>query len=280
MTTSDKGSLPFEEWSDTQLLTVAVVQRGSSFLSMMGSTYIIWKIVDPQQTEQTLNKMYQRIMFSLSVSDVVGSLGLFLKDWAMPADSLHSEFLYGNVGNRVTCDAQGFFVQCGYYAAILYNVVLAYYFLMTVKYGWREATWRKLEPFLHSFAILFPFATAIVCSVTGHFNHSLMSCWIQSYPLDCETSDDIDCIRGENAALYRLIFMVFPCIVCVISISTCMTKLCLFVRRVESDAMKYSLHSSRNGVGCLKKTKKVFRRSCWYVGALVVVWAPMLVSFL
>ena len=48
-----------------------------------------------------------------------------------------SDELYGAKGNTKSCKAQGFFIQIGTIACFL-NVSLAFYYLLTIKYGWTE----------------------------------------------------------------------------------------------------------------------------------------------
>ena len=99
----EKVSLPYDGWSDNQIITLAIVNRVTSFLSLAGSGYIVWKVLDPKHREEKMKKMYQRIMLCLSIADMIGSFGVFLGGWAMPADSLEV-YMIIFVSKRGKCD--------------------------------------------------------------------------------------------------------------------------------------------------------------------------------
>ena len=136
---------------------------------------------------------------------------------------------------------------------------------------------RKYEPLFHLLAISYPLLTAIYCAHAKLFNPSTAVCWIQTYPLDCETSDTVECIRGvgANVKMIRLVLSIFPPVVNFTLVAVSMT---LLTRFVNAQALRTVSYSSRfTNRRQSQQTQRVFTQSCWYVGAFLVVWLPTII---
>lgn len=99
----------YDAWPRWQIITIVWTQRTSAMTSIIGSSYIIYKVLGVRRKEQ-LQMFYQRLMLSLSISDIVGSSALYAASLPLPKDNMQS-FAYGNYGNTATCDAQGFMLH-------------------------------------------------------------------------------------------------------------------------------------------------------------------------
>ncbi|CAB9496085.1 expressed unknown protein [Seminavis robusta] len=117
--------------SNFQVILVYCTLCFSAGLSLIGSTGII-TVARRKLTSH--NPVYQRLMISLSTSDVMLSLVLIAGRWMVPSstgDPLAK-------GNTTTCTILGIFVLItGLSTCIMCNY-LSVYFLLTTKYGWRE----------------------------------------------------------------------------------------------------------------------------------------------
>ena len=82
--------------------------------------------------------MSNQLLITLSIFDIFGSIAYAFTSLPMP----ESDYIYGSRGNQNTCIAQGFFIQIGTIACFM-NVSLAFYYLLTVKYGWNEDKLKK-----------------------------------------------------------------------------------------------------------------------------------------
>ena len=270
-----------DDWSYNQILSITLANRASAFLSMLGSGCIIFMIVRPSKRDVKLKLMYHRLMLGLSLHDFLSSFWAFIGSWAMPEDNLHSNEMIGNYGSWDTCTAQGFFILYGYFSCIVYNAVLSVYFLMAVKYSWREGQFRKIEPYCMFCTMGIPAAVSMFLAFTKSFNPTIKWCFIQSYPINCEkyNDDEFECLRGEKGTLYQALFAIGPMIIGFFIISFCMTSLYRHVRKIERSSQRYRANgtpSSRRMTN--KKTKQVFKVACWYVGVFIWIWAPTLVS--
>jgi len=271
-----------EDWSYNQILSLTIVNKISAFLSLVGSGYIIFRNLRLPQRDERLKLTYHRIMLGLSAHDSISSISIFFGSWAMPEDNLHSDEMIGNYGSWGTCTAQGFFIYYGYLSCVMYNSFLSAYFLLCIRYGWREEQFRAIEPYCFCVATGISLSISIYLAVTESFNPTLKWCFIQSYPINCEQYEEFECIHGENSSSYFVIFIVLPICCAFAVIAYCMTSLYRHVRSVDKALEEHIVtrgESRRNNCPS-DRSKKVFRIACLYVGVFVLIWAPTLVNFL
>jgi len=151
--------------SDEQVKVVDVLQICSASLSVLGSSAIIFKTLrDPISTP------YGRIMLGLSSCNIFGSLTWAIDQFLRPSES-------GRVwafGNSSTCQTAAFLTQF-FLVAWWYNVILSYYFLLTVLSQARRKNYvGKCEVWLHLSALYFPI-TAIMGLHRGWYSDTY--CW-------------------------------------------------------------------------------------------------------
>jgi len=251
----------------------AVGTKITSFLSMIGSGYIIHNIIAHGPSK--LDNIYNRIMLGLSIFDMIGSFAQFLSTWPIPAGAFVDggpdigDCYYGNVGTLTTCELQGFLIQSFAVAGPIYNAALCLYFVLYIQYNWSEQRLRRIEPFMYG-AALYPMITAIPCWKFGLFNPVGAFCWIGGYPLRCLGDEDVTCLRGESTLLIRPLATLLPVALSFVTIITTMSSLCLFV--LKQDFRTASLRPEARG--SYLQTKSVFAQACRYVGAYLFVWLP------
>lgn len=85
-------------------------------------------------------------------------------------------WLYYCVYHR--CKAQGFMVQLTVVSGPVYSGLLTLYYLLTIRYGWKEDRTKKVEPYMHALAILLGLSTAIVGLVLDLYHNAGLWCWI------------------------------------------------------------------------------------------------------
>jgi hypothetical protein len=157
-----------------QQRALAVLPKITGFSSFLFSLVIAITIF---RDKKKFSKVYHRLIFGMSCADISSSLWLAMSTWPIPKES----GVIWAVGNRVSCTFQGFFTQFGI-SSPLYNVSLSFYYLLAVRYSWRESHLKKVEPFFH----LLPFAWALGTAIAGLFlkifNSANLWCWIAPYP--------------------------------------------------------------------------------------------------
>jgi hypothetical protein len=174
----------------------------------------------------TTSSAHHRIILGMSISDCIISTAHFFSTWPIPR-SIEEEFpSFGNIGNTMTCSAQGFFIQLGIMVP-LYNSLLVLYFVLTIRRGWTESQFQQyVGPIGHSLIWIFGLGTAVAGLFLRLYNNATIWCWIASSPQGCVQSfqppeqdysyDSINgstnepCERGDNAFIYRFAFWYGP----------------------------------------------------------------------
>lgn len=121
------------------------MQRVTAILSLVGSIAIL---VDIFKAKRLSKSAYHQIVFCLSFFDILSSISWGLgplptsesaavdKKLLQFANSDTSAFV-GSYGNDTTCKVQGFLLHLGF-TSILYNMVLSYFFKLSIVNGWRD----------------------------------------------------------------------------------------------------------------------------------------------
>ncbi|CAB9528023.1 expressed unknown protein [Seminavis robusta] len=163
----------------------------SSLLSIFGSTCVIY------MSSKKLHKIMHRLVFLLSISDIMASLAALFMPYMVPSFM----GLLGAVGNVASCSAAGFFLSLGVMMACCYNFYLSGYYLATVRKNWKEYDFRKpFEIAGHALALLVPLAISLIAATTGSMNPSPLAnnlCSYTTWPWECFHNDDIPCERSS-----------------------------------------------------------------------------------
>lgn len=174
-------------------MALALTQSSSSSLSLISSLTICISMI---RSEKKLSSSYRRIIFGMSVYDIFLSLGMLFSTMASPKDTVG---VWNPMGNKLTCNIQGFFVYIGWVGAPLYNFGLCIYYLFISKYAMRESTFsKKVEPFLHLVPFLYTFSTATFFAIRGLYHNNGAFCFLSPYPRGCLQNPNVDCERGVD----------------------------------------------------------------------------------
>jgi len=156
------------------------------------------------RSKSGLSTPYHRILFAISTADYLSSIGMSTGPFLAPEDTPH---LWKSFGAQSTCDVQGFIFLFGALARPLYDCSLQFYYLCMIKYDMEnEDIRRQVEPYLHCIPILYAMIGSITCLATGSINASVSWCHIESVPLECYNDLDVECTRGKNTRLLRVLF--------------------------------------------------------------------------
>jgi hypothetical protein len=113
----------------------------------------------------------------MSLADMSSSIWLAMSTWPIPD---HTGAVYAS-GNEATCQAQGFFTQAGVSSPI-YNSSLSFFYLLAVKYAWRDARLFHWEVVFHGVPIVWGLGTAIAALSLDIFHSANLWCWIGPNP--------------------------------------------------------------------------------------------------
>jgi hypothetical protein len=183
---------------------------------------------------------YRRIIFGLSIGDILQSLGIFIGPFASPIDTPNALWA---VGNLYSCDAAGFILVFGGSMVPLYTFSLSLYFLLRVKYRMSRAEFaKKVEWIIHTLIISFCFIGSVIILCTGSFNATRAGslCAPVAYPLDCDTQTDLvgECTRGRNALMFFVLFYYLPSFLSFIGMIACLGTLIQYTYAQEAKFRK------------------------------------------
>mmetsp|Transcript_29059 Transcript_29059/g.57993 ORF Transcript_29059/g.57993 Transcript_29059/m.57993 type:complete len:436 (+) Transcript_29059:79-1386(+) len=250
-----------------QAKTLALLPKFTATLSFMGSTFIFQ---DVALHKRSSHRVYDRLVFGLSCSDMVASIVNILSTWPMP-EGTPGVFLAS--GTTQTCTTQGFFAELGNMATPLYNASLCLYYLLLFRQGWTEDMIRtRAEPIMHIMPTTLAFTISILGIPFKLYNNSGWLCWIAAYPGGCQQTGT--CTRGEYADMFRWIH--YAIIWSAISFVTAgMYAIYRKVKTEEANINSRRLPYDQDADDIVrrnKKARKVAIQAALFIGALYLTW--------
>mmetsp|Transcript_48711 Transcript_48711/g.72318 ORF Transcript_48711/g.72318 Transcript_48711/m.72318 type:complete len:460 (-) Transcript_48711:364-1743(-) len=238
----------------------------SGTLSVMSSSSIICTILLNRRRKFRL--VYHRLVFSMSIMDILVSCAHALSTAALPVGTPGS---WGAIGNDATCTMQGFLTQTGVAVPML-NGMLSMYYLLTIRYGIRENFIRNhIEPFMHAIPILYAFTTASLGLALNLYSPVEFNtfCWIST--VSCENSVAVGCTRNSQAIMTRRFFYGAVVSFNFIFIPVVMVAVYWTVSRQEQ-LLRNRHRDSITVVSC-NRSRKVAHQGMAYVAAFYMTYA-------
>jgi hypothetical protein len=256
--------LDFEAFLKTDLLaarrnvykTIANITHTTGPISTIASTCLVVHIL---RSHHGLSTTYHRLVFGLSVADIMSSFLMSLGSTMVPKEMNY--FVPYAQGNTATCTAQGFFVAVGIIAAALYNCSICLYYLVIIRYNKKDEYIRnKLEPWFHGISIAIPLVVGFILIAMKAYNIKDYSCFIiQNDAPHCigyEIGDtpegfSIPCGRGdgeENPILYLVTAIVGFGLVLIVTPTVIIGTMLLMYRsvsKIEQRMQNYGVNALR-----------------------------------
>lgn len=196
-------------------------------------------------------------MVGLSCSDILASSIYFLGTWLVPKGTAGQYGpVYGASGNQGTCIASGFFTQFSV-CSPLYNGTLSLYYLLMIRFGWREDRLKRIEPIIHGLTISFALGTAIAGVALNLYGSVEWLCWVTPQ---------------ENTWLYRWLFLFVPLWFCVAFVSVVMRVLWWKVRQREQAVGRFSTTAVQRMWGSQKKSTEIAVQGMLYIVSMYITW--------
>eukprot|EP00535_Pseudo-nitzschia_heimii_P010230 CAMPEP_0197190996 /NCGR_PEP_ID=MMETSP1423-20130617/22605_1 /TAXON_ID=476441 /ORGANISM="Pseudo-nitzschia heimii, Strain UNC1101" /LENGTH=502 /DNA_ID=CAMNT_0042643505 /DNA_START=351 /DNA_END=1860 /DNA_ORIENTATION=+ len=185
-----------------------------------------------------------------------------LSTWPTPSDQ--GDVIYGAMGTTTTCTVQGFFNEFGNITTPLYSASLCIWYLLFIKYGWREKECEGIEYVFHVIPIGAGFVMAVIGLVFSLYNNSGFLCWYAPYPAGCDTVEPHTCTRGEYAGAFRWIhYGVVWTAIALVTVS--MASICSAVRLQEQITVDRKSAATRH-------SREIAEQAVLYVCALYLTW--------
>jgi len=197
----------------------AYAQISSASISFVSSLTMATAIV---RSDGGLTSPFRRLIFGLSVTDVLQSFGLIVGPFAIPASDI-SPF---GVGNQGTCSAQGFVLELACHALPIYTCGLSYYYYCKLKYDMSDETFsRRIEWKTHGASWLAGLSVSITALATKTLNtngYTGSFCSCGTFPADCRQHPDLydagECRGAKTVLTFDYIFLAILvlCQICII----------------------------------------------------------------
>lgn len=288
----------FFDWNEGMKISIPILVKVSSVISLIGSTRIIHQVLHDPHGIRT-NSIYNRLALCISLFDILADFGYFFASWNMPKDSFYNGLLRFNVGNMKSCEVSGLLITFGVTVVAMYTGCLIIYFLLLLRYHWSPTKIsERFEPGFHCVSILYPCLISLIFYFRGFYNPMPQFCWIGKYPMQCESTEypDLTCIRGKDTYGLKTFLALAPGFIFVFVIVISLVLILITIRtsirkrKTSSNNGEASnpleehpyLSSSGENLETPKqyddlKTMKTFRQIGMYCGSFVRVWSASMI---
>ena len=250
----------------------ALVPRITGSISAVSSSLIIYLIY---RSKPKLSTIYHRIMFCMSVADIMASTAMALATLPMPRndDPYWTESFWQNynpvftdqtkLGTRQTCAAQGFFASTGVLIMFFYNGMLCVYYACAIAFRMKDAQIRKkIEPFIHGIPLLTGLFPVIPSFVYGFYNPTGEEPWCTLYPTQ---------VKWRNfLAINMLVIMGGLFVVILISFTLIIWRVVQNGRQLAQADGRGDIQIDERFKAAHRNTRLIILQSLAYTGALLI----------
>ncbi len=176
---------------------------------------------------------YHRIIFSMSMSDILQSTALLVGPFAFPSDVPQGIWA---IGNTASCKADGFIFNLGSFSAPMYVLLFCYYCLCKVKFKMTDVEFsRRVEWKAHMLILAFCLGICVSLLITDMLNPASTGgfCTFAAVPTGCRLRPDIfgECYESsaQYSEIYGYIEMFGVNCACFVGVIVCMFQICWHV---------------------------------------------------
>ena len=173
------------------------------------SSAIILNII--RLSPDKLSTTYHRLMASMSMFDFIASICIALVTLPMPSDNV-LDFSGPMLGNRWTCQIQGYFITFGMGGGVTLYMCLSWYFVLSISFKMKQSTIKKrVEPIMFAYALFVAFFIPSYLAVRDQFQPIIHSAFCTiSYPLQSQEGCDDDTCQDEYGS-YKVSLLYIGC---------------------------------------------------------------------
>jgi hypothetical protein len=206
------------------------IQICTASVSLVASAVIIVMIlVSPNK----LTSPYRRLIFGMSMADVLQSLALVTGPFAIPVGTINAPFGTGNVH---TCELNGFFMVFGSTTVPLYMFALSLFYRLKLDLKMTNGEFtKKIEKWIHILIIMSMLTICFFGVGFSSFNQSPSGafCFLEEYPFRCKGTEGVECIRGLKGTSQLLCITLIILVLCLLGITINMSMLCIKSCHIE-----------------------------------------------
>lgn len=270
----------YPPYTFNQIKALILILRYSAIPSMLGLLFLFYDILWLKNRRN--RSSYHRLILGMSVNDFISAVVLFLASWPVP-----SWFpTYQAKGNDATCQATAFLRESAGRASVLYSACVGIYFLLVIKYGWKEPLLKRLELWMHVVNNTVGWAIGIAGFPLKLYNPFLTNCSIQPSPLGCTQSykatpeQPANCIRGDNATIFQFATWWSIIWASLIVMAGCLAAVYWFIYSTERKVTRYDFTLSQVSGSSSSHRSQNFRKSRKFAKQAVLYCSFFLLSFI
>ena len=264
--------------NDSQQIALAIVYPMASGISLFFAIIAFSKIL---KSNRRLMTPSSRMLCGMCVAIIIASIASVFSTLPIPKDT---EGVWIALGTTATCEIQGFFYTLGSNMIPMYSGALCVYYMCVVKYSMSDQRFSKrIEPLMHGSIIAWSLFGITSALATGSINEAGSLCWIAPLPADCVMNEDVECVRGEAAYLWRTLGVFFPGILSFLLIIISLFTIFKKVRNQERSGERFRFSPSAPAVAGSRNrsTTRTSRRyraiqntiACYFLGGVVIFLA-------
>ena len=177
------------------------IARSTGCISAVSSILVILIIA---RSSQRFSTVYHRLMFGISVYDLIASIAMALTTLPMPADMIYRQFEGSHLGTNESCEAQASSLLVASMGTFAYTIAICSYYMTTARKMLHEEdtdvytrTSRWFEPTIHFACITVPVVTTFTHFLSGDESMAPTPfspfCTLTHYPYWCMRSSEPTC---------------------------------------------------------------------------------------
>lgn len=175
--------------------SIQIASSTISFVSSSALAVLIWRKKDGFATP------YRRLIFCISISDILQSLGLLIGPFSPPKSVRQAIW---SAGNDNTCTFDGLLFTFGSTWVPMYSAALSIYYFCKLHLNMTDEQFQfKVERHMHRFIIVSMIAVNIAAMAKDVINTATSGtmCLYSATPIRCRYTDDVDCDANADAAM-------------------------------------------------------------------------------
>lgn len=175
--------------------SIQIASSTISFVSSSALAVLIWRKKDGFATP------YRRLIFCISISDILQSLGLLIGPFSPPKSVRQAIW---SAGNDNTCTFDGLLFTFGSTWVPMYSAALSIYYFCKLHLNMTDEQFQfKVERHMHRFIIVSMIAVNIAAMAKDAINTATSGtmCLYSATPIRCRYTDYVDCDANADAAM-------------------------------------------------------------------------------
>ena len=275
-------------FSEGQLIALAVGPKIAGAFSLLGSGLILFKSTKALREKSAVEpagsaeqRVYHRLLFGIAIALSVAAINTILGTWMTPEGTIVAAWASGN---EKTCQAQAYLSQFGGLTTAFYYGSISIYYLLVIRWGWRNFQLRKVEWIMHVIPYLYGVGSATAGLLVDAYRVAGPWCWCYPAP---------GILSEQKSRMLRVVLLYGPLYLLIIMVLVNCLIVYFHVRRLELATAKYQaehhrsaqlsvadngpLDHPRAGVPRgqrMERTRAIAKQSFLYSGAFCVQWIP------